>query len=145
MTGSVTQALQSQNQHAQIILIRPKHSAGLCSTGMTEFWVANAKHWCKHCKCWIDGKASSIKKHEGGKRHKEEHAKYMKGLYTSRREKESKESEFDKEMKRIEQAAMEASKADISAGVQGYRDPRRGPPPSASSSRGKKNCPLFFF
>jgi hypothetical protein len=39
------------------------------SPTMTEFWVSNAKHYCKHCKVWMQGDKVSIKNHEVGKRH----------------------------------------------------------------------------
>ena len=38
---------------------------------MTEYWVSNAKHHCKFCKCWLQGDKASIRHHENGSRHRE--------------------------------------------------------------------------
>ena len=44
---------------------------------MTEYWVSNAKHWCKFCKTWVQGDKASVRHHEQGARHKQAVEEYV--------------------------------------------------------------------
>ena len=53
---------------------------------MTEYWVSNAKHHCKFCKCWLQGDKASIRHHENGSRHREAVAEFLKAKREAKRE-----------------------------------------------------------
>eukprot|EP01083_Nonionella_stella_P299555 1018077_1 len=84
---------------------------------MTEFWISNARHYCKECKCWMDGKASSIRKHEEGYRHKGNVDRLLKQL---KREKIVAQRESHKqsmEFAAIERAAKKQYIKDCASGL----------------------------
>eukprot|EP01029_Cantina_marsupialis_P012281 TRINITY_DN27104_c0_g2_i4.p1 TRINITY_DN27104_c0_g2~~TRINITY_DN27104_c0_g2_i4.p1 ORF type:complete len:394 (+),score=114.59 TRINITY_DN27104_c0_g2_i4:63-1244(+) len=44
---------------------------------MTEFWVSQARHYCKFCKCWLSGHKANIRNHDMTPGHKANEEKYF--------------------------------------------------------------------
>ncbi|BES94088.1 U1 zinc finger [Nesidiocoris tenuis] len=79
----------------------------------TEYWKSQDRKFCDFCQCWIADNKPSIQSHENGKRHKESVAKKLAAM-SKKSMKQHKESiEIDKDMKRMEEAAMKAYLQDI--------------------------------
>lgn len=100
---------------------------------MSEYWVSQAKHYCKFCNIWIADNKPSKQLHESSVRHKMavdlfHKEKREKTLHGARSEKELKMQLIE-----IEKAANEAIKMDrIVNGGQFYQAPKpigRPPPP----------------
>jgi len=102
--------------------------------------VSNVKHWCTYCKLFIDGKKMSIKKHEAGKKHKEEVAKKLNAMAKDRMSKDREESDMDKEMKRLESLAMAQCELDVAHGhTTGYTNLHAKPKAHTSRSHTRWN------
>ena len=79
---------------------------------MSEYWVSQAKHYCKFCNIWIADNKPSKQLHEGSVKHKIavdlfHKEKREKTLHGARSEKELKQ-----QLKEIEKAANEAIQLD---------------------------------
>ena len=73
---------------------------------MADYWVSQAKHWCKFCQVWLPNDKWNIAKHEQGRRHKERVEEFFKAKRDERNQAKKDEAEADREMQRIEQAAL---------------------------------------
>eukprot|EP01006_Ploeotia_vitrea_P035233 TRINITY_DN65846_c9_g1_i1.p1 TRINITY_DN65846_c9_g1~~TRINITY_DN65846_c9_g1_i1.p1 ORF type:complete len:374 (-),score=187.10 TRINITY_DN65846_c9_g1_i1:104-1225(-) len=73
---------------------------------MTERWVSQAKHWCKVCNCWMDGKESAIRRHNNGAKHKANADKQMKEQRKAKFQARKEDREIQKQLKAIERAAV---------------------------------------
>ena len=72
---------------------------------MTEYWVSNAKHWCKFCKIWISGNPIQVKQHETGNRHKFAVIRFHRSNEREKRLKDREERQISREFTRIQRAA----------------------------------------
>eukprot|EP00396_MALV-II-16_sp_LP-1_P000201 gene201-34_t len=72
---------------------------------MTEFWVSQAKHWCKVCERWVSGHARSIKLHEDSKFHKENAKIKDREMRQRKRDQDQEEASTVAELARMERAA----------------------------------------
>ena len=90
---------------------------------MTEYWVSQAKHWCEYCRIFIGGSKQSIAFHENGKKHKEIVAMSLKDMRKRGRERRMEKDDMDKEMAKIERAAMKDFVAQDLAGFGHRRSP----------------------
>ena len=84
---------------------------------MTEFWVSNAKHYCKYCKVWMQGDRVSIRNHESGKRHQEALLEFKKERSEAKRGAALDERELQKQLREIEKAAAAAVDQDLASGA----------------------------
>ncbi|XP_022653002.1 uncharacterized protein LOC111246895 [Varroa destructor] len=75
---------------------------------MSEYWVSTGKRFCDACKCYIADNKASIQNHEQGKRHKENVAKRVETIAKRGAEEYAKNSAYEKEMAKIEAAALAA-------------------------------------
>lgn len=75
---------------------------------MTEWWVSQAKHWCKVCKVWTGGHKSQILKHEGGRMHAENQEKMLKDAREREKDRVSEEKDVLSQLAAIEAAAAAA-------------------------------------
>ena len=75
---------------------------------MAEYWVSQAKHYCKVCKIWISGHKRNIDIHEGSIRHKENLAVLLKEKAKAAKEKDKEDKEAKKIIADMERAADEA-------------------------------------
>jgi len=73
---------------------------------MSEFWVSQQRHWCQYCKKYISNNKPSISIHENGKAHKEMVEKFLRDVYKRGKESEKEKSQVQKELERIEAAAI---------------------------------------
>ena len=84
---------------------------------MTDYWVSNERHYCKECGCWMDGKASSIRKHEEGFRHKGNVERLLKKLKRDKIFKQRESNKHNAEFAAIERAAKRQYIKDCANGL----------------------------
>jgi len=84
---------------------------------MADYWKSQAKKFCEFCKCWIADNKPSIEFHEKGKRHKENVTKRLSEIGKKSRSEHEKNIKIDKEMQKMEEAALKAYMKDIEAGA----------------------------
>mmetsp|Transcript_5939 Transcript_5939/g.17341 ORF Transcript_5939/g.17341 Transcript_5939/m.17341 type:complete len:388 (-) Transcript_5939:112-1275(-) len=89
---------------------------------MTEFWVSQAKHYCKYCKVWMQGDKMSIRKHETGKRHLEMLDEFKRTKREERMGSVKDDAELRKQLREIERAAAASLEQDLAAGSINYND-----------------------
>jgi WW domain-binding protein 4 len=80
---------------------------------MTEFWVSQAKHYCKYCSCWIAGNKQTIKMHEGQIGHKIKMENFFKDKRIGKQNAERDEHNNKKAMAEIERAAQQQYQQDL--------------------------------
>ncbi|KAK2715862.1 WW domain-binding protein 4-like isoform X2 [Artemia franciscana] len=80
---------------------------------MSEYWKSTPKKFCDFCKCWIADNKASVQFHESGKNHKENVTKKITDLRKKGIKEKQEKDEFDEEMRRIEEAALEAYQSDV--------------------------------
>eukprot|EP00922_Rhytidocystis_sp_ex-Travisia-forbesii_P001401 GHVS01001936.1.p1 GENE.GHVS01001936.1~~GHVS01001936.1.p1 ORF type:complete len:378 (-),score=102.01 GHVS01001936.1:2-1135(-) len=74
---------------------------------MTEFWVSQAKHYCKICKIWVSGHAQNIKRHELTDVHLMKAREQLKEMRKKDAEQEMAVANEIKEIRRMEKAASQ--------------------------------------
>lgn len=79
---------------------------------MTEWWVSQAKNWCKICRVWTGGHRQQIIKHETGRAHIENEAKGIKDCRERAKEKEKEEKSVLDQLAEIERKAAAAMAAE---------------------------------
>ena len=79
---------------------------------MSEYWVSQAKYYCKICNCHIADNKPSRMHHDNGKKHKENLELFMKQKRQDRLHGARSESELKQQLAEIEKAAKEAIDAD---------------------------------
>jgi hypothetical protein len=75
---------------------------------MTDRWISQQKHWCPECKVFIDGKQSSVQKHQATGRHKASVAKALKKVRIEKLNKERDDMILREELAQINAAAAVA-------------------------------------
>jgi len=75
---------------------------------MTEFWVSQAKHWCRVCKVWTGGHKSQIAKHNEGVKHIENEKNNLIRMKKDEQSKLKEEESVKKQLAEIERAAAAA-------------------------------------
>lgn len=75
---------------------------------MTEWWVSQAKNWCKVCKVWTGGHKSQILKHEGGRMHAENEERMLKDAREREKSRVSEAKDVLSQLAAIEAAAAAA-------------------------------------
>ncbi|KAG6902750.1 hypothetical protein C0995_011898 [Termitomyces sp. Mi166 len=100
---------------------------------MSEYWVSKKKYFCKYCDIYIADDAPSRQQHENGLRHKGNLDRFVRGLYKAGEKRKKDESEEERELARVEQAAQAAYAQDVAAGRA-----RPGTGPAASTSAAPK-------
>ena len=84
---------------------------------MTDYWISNERHYCKECGCWMDGKASSIRRHEEGFRHKGNVERLLKKLKRERIFAQKEANKRNAEIAAIERAAKKQYIKDCAEGL----------------------------
>lgn len=80
---------------------------------MAEYWVSQAKHHCDFCGCWIADNKPSRDFHERGKKHIENVKLKLAEIHKNTEKKSLKDSEVEKQMKQMEEAALQALREDL--------------------------------
>eukprot|EP00922_Rhytidocystis_sp_ex-Travisia-forbesii_P001389 GHVS01001918.1.p1 GENE.GHVS01001918.1~~GHVS01001918.1.p1 ORF type:complete len:420 (-),score=81.38 GHVS01001918.1:17-1276(-) len=75
---------------------------------MTEFWVSQAKHYCKICKIWVSGHAQNIKRHELTDIHLMKAREQLKQMRKNDMDQEIAAANEIKELRRMEKAAKQS-------------------------------------
>eukprot|EP00002_Diphylleia_rotans_P026168 TRINITY_DN5205_c0_g2_i4.p1 TRINITY_DN5205_c0_g2~~TRINITY_DN5205_c0_g2_i4.p1 ORF type:complete len:276 (+),score=68.94 TRINITY_DN5205_c0_g2_i4:51-878(+) len=83
---------------------------------MTEYWVSQAKYFCKHCKVWMSDNKHVRQLHENGSNHKFNVRTSLKEAHRKVRDEETAKRDFEKELKEIEHAALQAFVKDVMDG-----------------------------
>jgi hypothetical protein len=79
---------------------------------MSEYWVSQAKYYCKVCNCYIADNKPSRSHHENGVKHKEKVEQMLKQKRMDKLHGARSESELKKQLADIEKAAKEAIAVD---------------------------------
>lgn len=79
---------------------------------MSEYWVSQAKHYCKVCNCYIADNKTSIAHHENGSKHKEKVEILQKQKRQDKLHGARSEVELKQQLAEIEKAAKEAIAVD---------------------------------
>jgi hypothetical protein len=82
------------------------------SAAMSEYWVSQAKFYCKVCNCYIADNKPSRLHHENGVKHKEKVEQMLKQKRLDKLHGARSESELKHQLAEIEKAAKEALSAD---------------------------------
>ena len=106
---------------------------------MGEYWVSNAKYWCKVCKEWMADNKHVRSLHDNGRKHKERVTLLTKEKQQQKVLEAQTQREVRQELQDIEKAAREALVQDRAdpGGHQFY-----APAPSSSSSFSSSAYPL---
>jgi len=104
--------------------------------------VSKAKHWCKYCRCWMNDSKMAIAKHEGGDRHKEAVARFVRNNREKKRHEEIEKAQVEKEMREIERKAREQFLTDVGIGAARFSPQVHVAPVNAS---GRMNVSSAFF
>ncbi|ETO17055.1 hypothetical protein RFI_20279, partial [Reticulomyxa filosa] len=84
---------------------------------MTDIWKSNPRYYCKTCGCWLDAKASSIRRHEQGSRHQSNVTHMLQQIKRDKLLQKKAESSHNHEISQIETAAKKAYVKDCANGV----------------------------
>jgi hypothetical protein len=84
----------------------------IATTTMSEYWVSQAKFYCKVCNCYIADNKPSRLHHENGVKHKEKVEQMLKQKRLDKLHGARSESELKHQLAEIEKAAKEALSAD---------------------------------
>eukprot|EP00928_Gymnodinium_smaydae_P055159 TRINITY_DN38757_c0_g1_i1.p1 TRINITY_DN38757_c0_g1~~TRINITY_DN38757_c0_g1_i1.p1 ORF type:complete len:411 (+),score=87.44 TRINITY_DN38757_c0_g1_i1:114-1235(+) len=103
---------------------------------MTEWWVSQAKHWCKVCKVWTGGHKSQILKHEGGRGHIENEQKMLKSMRERETGRVADEKDLKRQLEEIERKAMAAMAAQPASAASSGASHSSGPGSGLSMSLG---------
>lgn len=79
---------------------------------MSEYWVSQAKYYCKVCNCYIADNKPSRQHHDNGAKHKEKVEILMKQKRQEKLHGARSESELKQQLAEIEKAAKEAIAVD---------------------------------
>lgn len=79
---------------------------------MTEWWVSQAKNWCKICRVWTGGHKSQILKHEGGRAHIENEERGIIDAQKRNKARNAEEKDVKDQLAEIERKALAAMAAD---------------------------------
>jgi WW domain-binding protein 4 len=79
---------------------------------MSEYWVSQAKHYCKICNVWIADNKPSRQFHENGAKHKEKVETQMRNKRDEKLHGARSEAELRKQLAEIDKAAKEAIQGD---------------------------------
>ncbi|KAI9289761.1 hypothetical protein BC943DRAFT_315094 [Umbelopsis sp. AD052] len=102
---------------------------------MSEFWVSQQRHWCQYCKKYITNNKPSISIHESGKAHKDMVEKFLRDVYKRGKESQKEKAEVQKELERIEQAAISSYNSKDAAGGPKIQLPTLPNKPAAKSTK----------
>ncbi|XP_041358685.1 WW domain-binding protein 4-like [Gigantopelta aegis] len=80
---------------------------------MSDYWISIPRKFCEFCKCWITDNKPSVDFHERGKRHQENVKKKIDDVKKKSLEKAQKDEEMNSDIKKMEQAALEAFRKDL--------------------------------
>lgn len=81
-------------------------------SSMSEYWVSQAKHYCKICNVWIADNKPSRMHHENGVKHKQKVEEQLKQKRMDKLHGARSESDLKKQLADIERAAKEAIATD---------------------------------
>jgi hypothetical protein len=98
-----------------LVGFRTRHTRGRhnsIGTIMSEYWVSQAKYYCKVCNCYIADNKPSRLHHENGVKHKEKVEQMLKQKRMDKLHGARSESELKKQLADIEKAAKEAIAVD---------------------------------
>ncbi|KAJ1979432.1 WW domain binding protein 4 [Dimargaris verticillata] len=76
-------------------------------------WVANAKHWCRYCKLYIQDNKATRNIHENGKKHRENVAQFLRDIDKKSRADLEQEKETQRQLTLIEEAAARQYSQDL--------------------------------
>ncbi len=105
---------------------------------MTEYWVSRKKWRCPYCDIVINDDVPSRQQHENGLRHKGAVERALKGHYKKSFTERKDKQDAEKEMKRIEAAALAAMEKDGAAYVP---PPSASPPPAPTAAAASSSKP----
>ncbi|RKP36343.1 hypothetical protein BJ085DRAFT_40666 [Dimargaris cristalligena] len=80
---------------------------------MADRWVSNTKYWCKYCRIFVDENKASRAIHEGGKKHKENVAQFLRNVDKKSQAELLVEKETVKQLELIEKAAQNQYSSDV--------------------------------
>jgi len=103
---------------------------------MSEFWVSQKKYYCKFCKVWMQDNKMSRQKHDQGTKHKLAIKEHLKAITKDGLAKEIENEEFQKELQKMERAALAQYSKDISSSVGALLNNSSSKKPVAQSSSG---------
>ena len=81
---------------------------------MSEYWVSQAKYYCKICNCYIADNKPSRQHHDNGAKHKEKAELFLKQKRDEKLHGARSESELKHQLAEIDKAAKEAIAIDRS-------------------------------
>ena len=79
---------------------------------MSEYWVSQAKHYCKYCNTWIADNKPCRTNHDNSVKHKQNFDKFLKDKKEKTFHGQQNERELKKQMLEIEKAANDAIQSD---------------------------------
>ena len=79
---------------------------------MSEYWVSQAKHYCKYCNTWIADNKPCRTNHDNSVKHKQNFDKFLKEKKEKTLHGQQNERELKKQMLEIEKAANDAIQND---------------------------------
>ena len=79
---------------------------------MSEYWVSQAKHYCKYCNTWIADNKPCRTNHDNSVKHKQNFDKFLKDKKEKTLHGQQNERELKKQMLDIEKAANDAIQSD---------------------------------
>ncbi|KAG1693197.1 WW domain-binding protein 4 [Nymphon striatum] len=81
----------------------------------TEYWKSIPRKFCDFCKCWLTDNKPSINFHEKGKKHQENVKRKLSQIAKKGQKDYLQQKKMDKDMAKMEKAALTALKKDIEA------------------------------
>ncbi|RIB02474.1 hypothetical protein C2G38_2149988 [Gigaspora rosea] len=106
---------------------------------MSEFWISQQKHWCQYCRIYIADNKPSRTMHEQGKKHRENHEKFLRDIYRKEHENRKEAAKTKRELERIEKAAMKQYRRDIALEAPGATSSTIKPPTDTTYSTSTKD------
>jgi hypothetical protein len=107
--GQITLQSTEQKRHQRLYSIR---FWAPFSNFMSEYWVSQAKYYCKVCNCYIADNKPSRQHHDNGAKHKEKVELLAKQKKFDKLHGVRSEAELRHQLAEIEKAAKEAIAAD---------------------------------
>ncbi|KAJ3082851.1 hypothetical protein HK102_001431 [Quaeritorhiza haematococci] len=98
---------------------------------MSEYWVSQARHFCKYCKTYIADNKVSKQTHEGGRKHKENVERFLRDVRKRDEERRKDEDKTKRMLEKIEKAAMKQYAQDLAPSSS---DPSNPSLPASSST-----------
>ncbi|KAG9292052.1 hypothetical protein G9A89_017952 [Geosiphon pyriformis] len=119
---------------------------------MSDYWVSQAKHWCRYCRIYIADNKPSRLMHENGKKHRENVERFLRDVHRREEENKKDDDKMKRELERINRAAMKQYKKDVGLATTGSSMTAlktaintavaSAPPPSTDERDAYYNTPL---